>query len=105
MTISMSQLAANTASRETGERLTVGTGGLQHVGDKSGADRGARLVFLVLASVGEVGAGIVSSVCPVQGKKHSGIFCTNTLRLLLKPQWLAQRMRAKVFMPMDQILT
>jgi hypothetical protein len=83
--MSMSQLAANTASRATGKLLTVGTGGLQHVGDKSGADRSARLVLLVLASIGEVGTEMVSSVCPVQGKKHSGIFCAYTLGLLLKP--------------------
>lgn len=52
---------------ESGKLLTVGTGGLQHVGDKPGADRSTRLVLLVLTSVGEVGAEIVSSTCPVQG--------------------------------------
>lgn len=104
--MSKSQLAANRAPRATGERLTVGTGGLQHVGDKSGADRSAGLILLVLASIGEVGTEMVSSVCPVFPKqKHGGIFCANTIRLPLKPPWLAQRMRAKAFMLMYQILT
>ena len=79
---------ANTASLETGELLTVGTGGLQHVGDKSGADRSARLVLLVLASVGKVGTETVSSVCPVN------------------PMAGAKNAREhKVVMAMDQILT
>lgn len=49
-------VATNTASSlETGELLTVGTGGLQHVGDKSGANGSAGLVLLILASIREVG--------------------------------------------------
>lgn len=47
--------ALDLRSMEINGDNVVGTGGLQHVGDKSGANRSAGLVFLVLASVGEVG--------------------------------------------------